>query len=263
MPTSLELTSVDGVALDAVVHPATATSPLGTVVLAHGLTADKDGSHGRLATLAEELVAAGFAVLRFSFRGHGASGGTQRGVTIAGAMLDLEAAVGHADAELPAPVSVVAASFGAVPTCLTLPYLDQLYSGLVLWNPVLNLHRTFIEPELPGGLRQFGPGRQETLAEQGFLTTEGGFELGRVLFEEFHYHRPDECFVDSDVPALVIHGDRDTYVSHAIAQRTAATKDDCEFHTVAGAEHGFAAPQHGEEAVTLTVDWLVARHGGG
>jgi alpha/beta superfamily hydrolase len=49
---------------------------------------------GMFVRLADRLAAKGFDLLRFSFRGHGHSGGTQIGLTIAGEMLDLQAALG-------------------------------------------------------------------------------------------------------------------------------------------------------------------------
>jgi alpha-beta hydrolase superfamily lysophospholipase len=42
---------------------------------------DEGGMFGRLA---DALAAAGLTALRFSFRGHGRSGGTPQGVTVAG-----------------------------------------------------------------------------------------------------------------------------------------------------------------------------------
>jgi alpha/beta superfamily hydrolase len=50
--------------------------------------------------VADEVSRLGYAALRFSFRGHGDSGCAQRGVTIAGEMLDLQAAVEYAASEL-------------------------------------------------------------------------------------------------------------------------------------------------------------------
>lgn len=137
--------------------------------------------------LADGLAGEGFGVLRFSFRGHGRSDGTQQGATIAGEILDLQAAL---DAAGKGSRCLLAASFGAVPTCLSLPYREGVPRSLVLWNPVLDLHRTFVEPSLPWAVENFGPSQQALLASQGFFSVEGTFEVGRVLFEEIRRHRP-------------------------------------------------------------------------
>ncbi len=209
--------------------------------------------------LAEHLADSGFTVLRFSFRGHGNSHGSESGVTIAGEILDLQAAVEVLFRDHKGPLSIVAASFGAVPLALSLPYLSWRLDSLVLWNPVLNLHRTFIEPELPWGLDNFGLRQQEQLHRQGFLLIDGAFQLGWVLFEEMRRYHPDQAFVASRLPALVIHGDRDSYVSYEIAREAAAAQGRCEFHTVVGSDHGFDSPEREEEAIRETVDWLTRR----
>jgi N-acetylglucosaminyl-diphospho-decaprenol L-rhamnosyltransferase len=101
---ALDLAAADGVRLDAVLHHA-AGVPLGVVVSAHGIAADKDEG-GMFVRLAAGLVERGFTVLRFSFRGHGSSGGGQRGVTIAGELLDLQAAICWCTALATEPQSV-------------------------------------------------------------------------------------------------------------------------------------------------------------
>jgi uncharacterized protein len=258
MMTQFDLESIDHLLLDAAVHKP-ARGDLGTVVQVHGITVDMDEGGGMFVRLAERLTQRGFTVVRFSFRGHGRSGGSQRGVTIAGEMLDLQAVVETAVREWPAPLSIVAASFGAVPVALSLPYLGRLH-GLVLWNPVLDLRRTFLEPELPWGLENFGPERQADLHRKGFLLADGEFELGRVLFEEFRHYRPFDCFIAGRTQALVVHGDQDSYVSYAIAKEAAGARDGCELHTVLGSDHGFDSREREDEAIGVTVEWLVGQH---
>lgn len=248
--------SVDGVRLDAAVH-STPGSARGTVLLVHGITVDMDEGGAMFVRLAAGLGAAGFNVVRFSFRGHGSSGGTQRGVTIAGECLDLEAAVHLAKERFPGWFSVVAASFGAVSTVLSLPWLAERLDRLVLWNPVLDLRATFLEPELAWGKQNFGPLQRKLLHENGALLVDGEFELGRVLFGEFAHYDPLAGFLDSTVPSLVVHGDRDTAVSYDIAATAARTRPDTLLHTVVGSDHGFDSREREDEAIATTVDWLV------
>ncbi|SHF64047.1 Lysophospholipase, alpha-beta hydrolase superfamily [Streptoalloteichus hindustanus] len=226
------------------------------VIQAHGINATMTEG-GMFVRLAEQLAEAGFTVLRFSFRGHGDSQGTQRGVTIAGEMLDLQAAVEHVVGRFPGRLVIVASSFGAVPTSLSLPWLGDRLGRLVLWNPVLDLQRTFVTPELPWGKENFNAEQQKLLATQGFLTLDGEFEVGRVLFEEFHRYEPLQCLTANTVPALVVHGDQDTAVSYEIARQAAAARPNTEFHTVRGADHGFDTREREDEAVAVTVEWLV------
>lgn len=135
-------------------------------------------------------------------------------------------------------------------------------SRLVLWNPVLDLQDTFVEPKLPWGKDNYNPVKQALLRSQGFLLIDGEFELGRVIFEEFRHYgdRPLQSFVASTVPALVVHGDRDSYVSYDIARAAAAARRNCTFHTVAASDHGFDSREREDEAIAVTVDWLINKH---
>lgn len=232
-----ELVSIDGLRLDAALHPPAGGGSRGVVVQVHGITADLDEG-GMFVRLAERLAQVGFAVVRFSFRGHGRSDGTQQGVTVAGQMLDLQAVVQYALGRFGGPLSLVAASFGAVPTLLSQPWLGNRTARLVWWNPVLDLRRTFLEPELAWGRENFGTAQQELLSSQGYLVVDGEFELGRVLFEEFRHYRPGDNFAAGGVPSLVVHGDRDSAVSYDIARQAAAATRGCVFHRVAGSITG-------------------------
>jgi len=157
------LQAADGVQFDAVLHEPHGRA-ICVVLQLHGIAVDMDEG-GMFVRLADGLAVAGFSVLRLSFRGHGRSSGTDRGMTIAGEMLDLQAALDHAGQHLvvpsasgasPLPLSVVAASFGAVPLLLSLPLYRRLPRNVVLWNPVLDLARTFVRPELSWGRASFG-----------------------------------------------------------------------------------------------------------
>lgn len=258
IPTAIR--TADGLVLDAALHIPAGHRLRGVVVQAHGINADMDEG-GMFRRLAEGMTEEGFGVLRFSFRGHGHSDGGQRGATIAGEVLDLQAALDTAREGFGAPLSVVAASFGAVPTCLSLPYLEPALHSLVLWNPVLDLHRTFVEPSLPWAVENFGPAQQALLPSQGFFSVEGTFEVGRVMFEEMRQYRPIDDFVGSRVPALVVHGDRDSAVPYDIARAAADARGNCDFHTVQGSDHGFDGREHEDEAITATISWLTERHG--
>ncbi|MEV5835090.1 hypothetical protein [Nocardia sp. NPDC052112] len=78
----VELISVGGISLDAAAHPGSAPTARGTLLLVHGITVDMD-EDSMFVRLADRAAETGFDVLRFSLRGHGSSGGTQQGVTIA------------------------------------------------------------------------------------------------------------------------------------------------------------------------------------
>jgi len=247
--------SIDGIHLDAIIHPTKTRISLGTVIQAHGITADMDEG-GMFVRLAENLARSGFNVIRFSFRGHGKSGGTQRGVTIAGEMLDLESVFEYAMANLESPFSIVAASFGAVSACLLLNYMSEKLKALVLWNPVLDLHKTFVHPTLPWGRRNFGRESIQQLKSQGYLLLDGVFEIGRVLYEEMKLYNPYEYFINSTTPSIIIHGDMDSYVPYDVSRVASQRHPRCKLFTIEGSDHGFDSREKEDKAIEITTEWL-------
>lgn len=121
----IELASIDGVRLEAAVHPAGAHGDRGVIIQAHGINTNMTEG-GMFVRLADRPADVDFTALRFSFRGHGGSGGTQRGATIAGEMLDLQATVEYLADRFPDPLSILASSFGAVLTSLSLPWTNRI-----------------------------------------------------------------------------------------------------------------------------------------
>jgi pimeloyl-ACP methyl ester carboxylesterase len=148
-----------------------------------------------------------------------------------------------------------------VSTSLSLPWIGDRLDRLVLWNPVLDLERTFIKPELPWGKENFSRDQQKRLSTHGFLMLDEEFEVGRVLFEELHHYRPLNYLVASRVPALVVHGDQDSAVSYEISRQAASARLNTDFHTVRGSDHGFDTREREDEAVAVTLNWLINKDG--
>ncbi len=237
------LTSADGFRLDADWHEGGDR----VVVMAHGLTVDST-ENGLFEPLADALLASGLSVLRFSFRGHGRSGGGPRDVTVAGARLDLRAAVDWVGR----PVALLGSSFGGAIVSLSLAALTGTVRAVVLWQPVLDTRRTFLEPELAAGRELYG-GRGN-----GPVNVDGRFRLEAGLFDELATVDPRAAFQASTEPALVVHGDADSLVSHDIARDTALRRPGTEWHSVPGGEHGFLAAAAATEVVDVTARWLSA-----
>lgn len=235
------LTTEDGLRLDAVWHEGGDR----VVVLAHGLTVDLE-ENGLFEPLAAALVERGLSVLRFSFRGHGTSDGADRDMTIAGERRDLLAAVEWAGR----PVALLGSSFGAVSVTLSCADLGDAVRAVVLWQPVLDLRRTFLEPELPLARALYGT------RVDGEHDLDGRFMLGAPLFDEFAALRPIDAFLAAAPPALVIHGDADSHVSHDIARDTAHRRPHTDWCSIPGAEHGFLDPAASAAVIGTTADWL-------
>lgn len=252
------LISADGIRLSTIITDSARAVSRGTVVQVHGITSEMNGG-GIFRRLSGRLSEEGFTALRFSFRGHGTSGGSQRTTTVSGQVLDLRAVVEFAIRSQPSPLSIVAASFGAVPLLLALPHIGDKLAVIVFWNPVLDLRRTILEPELPWGRRNFGPAQLRILAERGYLVVDQRFELGQTFFDELDAYQVGSIFLESTLPTLVIQAEWDEYVTHEITQKLAAARPSCDFHTVRRAYHGFRLPAHSKQTIEFTVDWIARR----
>ncbi len=253
------LESLDGVSLDA-----TRTRPegpsTGRVLLLHGITAEKD-EEGKYERLAERLAGDGFESLRFSFRGHGASGGKQEAVTITGEVTDLLSVLQHLNA-LETPLSaVVASSFGAVSLLSLFAKLPPFCGKLVLWNPVLDLADTFLRPSLPWGRRNFGWDRvRDAIRRDGVLEVDGAFRLPAVLFLEMERYDVEESFRQVDLPVMAIHGTADSFVSFRVTERACEASSHAELVAIEASDHGFQRPE--DEARALEATSAFIRGGG-
>ena len=252
---SIWIASVDRIPLEA--QWISVKRPIASVLLVHGFSADlhEEGAFDQLANRFAEMRV---GVARFSFRGHGGSKGTQEGMTIAGERLDLAAAYQWMTRHLAPPYAIVAASFGAVATLLQLQALQPRPGCIVLWNPVLDVIKVFAKPVTKWGRLNFSMEARRKALGDGYSLVDGTFRVGQVFLEEVtHYAGNMGLMQLGNVPTLVLHGTRDTYVPIATTNDLASMPN-VRIVKVTGSDHGF--PDDKDEAFVIeeTVGWLVA-----
>lgn len=216
-------------------------------IFAHGITAEKTEG-GILNRQAEELNTRQISTIQFDFVGHGESDIKDSEMTIAKEVSDLEAVI---DAVKDfKKVYLLAASFGAVATgLLPASYKDRL-DRLCLWNPVLSLKKTFVEPQLPWQFANFGREKLESaISARRNIKIDNAFEIGPGFMQEVIDIEMIERFSEFSQPICVIHGDRDTYVSYDVAQHFCSMAPNRKFVRVPESEHGFGRPQ--DEALVM------------
>lgn len=246
----------DRVALDAIAVTANRRSAP-YVVLAHGITVDRE-EEGAFRHLAESLSTAGFSSLRFSFRGHGRSGLQSSAMTIAGEMLDLKAAFEHLARKGARASALVAASFGAVSTSLLARYLSSRLSCAVMWNPVLDLQKTFVRPQTDWARKNFSGPNVSRVYEHGGFTIDDQFRAGVVFWEELHQLRPNDTLARTTFPLLILHGDKDSYVPYSTSAELSRRRARTTLVSVSGSDHGF--PRDADERLVIghTVRFIAA-----
>jgi alpha-beta hydrolase superfamily lysophospholipase len=229
--------TADGLILTGIWHlPKTSVSK--AVILAHGITVDKDEG-GIFIKLANVLEENGFAVFRFDFRGNGESEGKSIDMTISGEVLDMNAAVEHVHKHQFTTIGLLGASFGGgIASLYAEKYQDKLQC-LCLWNPCLNYNHTFIDPLTPWLMGQIERMKKD-FQEKGWTTLGSRqFIIGEKLFEEMKQLHPEKALKTILLPTLIIHGDKDTYVPYEDSQEYVHNLDHGELHIIRNGKHGF------------------------
>ncbi|WP_330349063.1 alpha/beta hydrolase [Streptomyces sp. NBC_00582] len=249
------LPTVDGIPIDSVYNPGAVVyngSPSSGVhpvfVIAHGFTGDADRPHVR--RVADAFARYG-AVVTFSFRGHGRSGG--RSTVGDKEVLDLEAAVEWARSLGHTRVVTVGFSMGG---------------SVVLRHAALHKGVDAVV-SVSAPARWYYRGTVPMRRVHWLITRPEGRLLGRWGFRTRIHHRdwdpiplsPTEAVPGiAPVPLLIVHGDRDGYfpLDHPRMLAEAAGE-----HGELWLEPGMGHAEHAADDTLLARigDWAVARAG--
>ncbi|MBD0425024.1 alpha/beta fold hydrolase [Streptomyces sp. TRM S81-3] len=250
-PARTFLDTADGVRIDAVYEPGTAGDLV--FVVAHGFTGDADRPHVR--RIAEAFARYG-AVVTFSFRGHGASGG--RSTVGDREVLDLAAAVGWARGFGHARVVTVGFSMGG----------SVVLRHAALYGPDGDA-RTDAVVSVSSPARWYYRGTAPMRRLHWLVMRPAGRLVGRYGFRTRIHHRdwdpvplsPVEAVARiAPTPLLVVHGDRDGYFPLDHPRMLAEAAGD---HGELWLEPGMGHAEHasGEGLLRRIGDWAAARAG--
>lgn len=213
------------------------------VILGHGLTGNKD--RPMLVDLADALSDEGFASLRFSFAGNGASQGKFAEATISKEVGDLQAVIDAVATEHPGRLLVyVGHSMGAA-VGVSVAAKDKRLAALVSLAGMVQT-REFVEREF-GGLT---PG-EDCMWDEANCPLSVEFVDNLTQISDL-----TELARTVTIPWLLVHGDADDVVPIADSRLLEPLSDQCSILEMEGVDHSFTE-HHGTlcEAVT---GWLVA-----
>jgi len=248
----VDLRTKDGIRLAGLLRETRSETPVGSVVLAHGITVEKNEG-GFYRTLAGMLSDAGFHSIRVDFRGHGESDGRPEEMTISGERLDLAETVDFLTARFHLPIGIVGTSFGAGVSVLYAAEAARSIRALALLSPVLDYEKTFLRPSTEWTRRWFNQSAIR-LWEEGTPLNLEGFPLGCKLLAEFRTMKPGDRLLQLGIPTLIIHGDEDSMVPFEVADFYARKLKSGKFVAVKGADHGLAGFE--TKVFTEVVKWL-------
>jgi|GEM_PF-686573 len=185
--------------------------PKANIILCHGITVDKN-EYDSLFVKAEYYFGNNnFNTIRFDFRGHGNSKMPQEKMTIKGECLDLEAVVDFVKSKNSLPIFIVGTSFGAIST---IDYASKSYneiSALILWNPVLDINKTFISPGTNWSQSFINNSSLSKVNNLGYLMLEN-YKIGSELVNEMREFDLKLKFQSLSIPIIIYHGTGDNIV---------------------------------------------------
>lgn len=227
------------------------------IILCHGIgNVDKE-EDGIFTVLAERLDDAGFAVLRFDFRGQGESGGKQIDMTVSGETKDLEAVTRFLQKKGYKDFGILGASFAGGAVSLFTNKNRDLVKGLILWNALID-YQSMIKPKTNWEKKYWGSEAFDRAEQLGYAEIGSSkYRMGRTLSRELKTLKPWELLRNIQVPILFIHGDRDDHVPFEDSVKYAKIFN-AKLVTIKGATHGFhEKPEYSEEADKATVDFFL------
>lgn len=226
------------------------------IVLVHGggVTRDEAGFFTRLAS---GLAEAGVASLRFDLRGHGESEGRQEDLTLSAILNDMDTALAHVGQATGASrASLLAASFSGGIAAYFAAQRPTLVDRLVLFNPLLNYKKRFIDDKPYWSDDQINDEAATELTEQGFVAHSPTFKLGRPLLNEVFWLQPHTVLGQITTPTLVVHGTKDTFIPvessrAAVGQLSGSSR----LVEIEGAQHGLAVHDDPTYADPQSQEW--------
>ncbi len=232
-------------------------SPLATLVLCHGLATDAS-EHGAFPALRDAALSVGVAVVRFDFRAHGRSGGTNEGLRLAGLRADIEAILSLVDRTIGAQVPIIplGVSFGGSPA-VHAAVTRKPCAGLILWYAVVD-HRWNWAPDAPVRFTQLcrsaaDPSRDPPWAQMPVVGTSYFFP--KAMISEMAEDTAMIELTALELPVLAYQGGRDKFVGAAPLRWLAGERPNVDLRIVPGAGHGFLLWR--PWVIRQTISWAV------
>jgi dipeptidyl aminopeptidase/acylaminoacyl peptidase len=214
------------------------------IIVSHGLESSKDGTKWR--ALAPRLYEAGFACLRFNYRGCGEgqerSSGEFEDTTLSGRIADYRAAIDFIET-----TGVDANRLGAV---------GSSFGGMVVLAAKEARIKAVVCLATPAKL-QVSRGEHPRMQSQEFFELPSGKRLKTEFFQDMRQYDVLKAVGDLTCPILIVHGTADEIVPAGDAQDLyASVREPKRLVIIEGGNHHLDGPGHLERVIGLTVDWF-------
>lgn len=215
------------------------------IMMSHGFESSKDGD--KWLVLSSRFYDAGFASLRFSYRGCGEgeekSQGKFEDTTLTGRLSDYKAAIDflyQARIDM-TRLGVIGSSFGGM---VALAARDDRIRAIV----------TLATPFSFPSLSELEPRRSQ---DKGYIELGSGKRLKKGFFDDLTKYSIGDEIKRIHCPLLIIHGTSDEVVpvEQAYELYRYANKPK-RLEIIDGANHAFNKPEHLERVINLSLEWF-------
>jgi pimeloyl-ACP methyl ester carboxylesterase len=225
------------------------------VVLCHGFSTSKDGR--TYTGLEERLNQGSVGTFRFDFFGHGESEGKFEDITISKAVGDVLGAIRYVKEFGYKKIGLMGSSFGGFASIVSAGQSKDLFM-LALKSPVSDYLGLLIARDRKLDV--------EAWRKNGFTAFEGAegqnLRLKFSFFEDAERYDGYSYARKINVPAFIVHGDRDETVPLEQSKKAASLIPDCRLEVIKGADHIYSNPAHFECILDLIANFLLRQSSG-
>ncbi len=227
-------------------HPQNMTLDTPLVIISHGLTGNKYGSHNLWVGLSRHLAENGVASIRFDFRGNGDSDGLHQDMTVSREVSDLKAVYALAR-EHSNSITLLGYSLGTIVT--------SIVSGTTDAKKVL-----LVAPIAPEVFVQFAshmiPLAKDFPGET-FEFTDG-FVIGKAFMNEMErlpFGGTLDEFIKNDGKLKFIRGGNDPFANEVITQKYLTTYGG-DIHIIDGIEHDINTQRASDQLYEIVTEFV-------
>ena len=215
------------------------------VIMSHGLEGSKDGD--KWLVLSARLYDAGFASLRFSYRGCGEGEERSKGefedTTLTGRISDYRAAINFLQ--------------GAEVDTTRLGVIGSSFGGRVALAARDERIRAMVTLATPSHFPSPSEERLKQIRDKGYFELDSGKRLRQGFYEDLRQYNIREEVKKIHSPLLIIHGSLDEVVSVEDAYELYSHANEPKrLEVIEGANHVFDKPAHLNTVINLSLEWL-------
>jgi hypothetical protein len=251
----------EGQTLWGMLHLPTAPGPHPAVLLLHGLTGDKTGSHRLFVHMARALAANGIAALRFDMRGSGDSEGEFQDTTLTGEVRDAQAALDWLASRLDIDAGRIGAlglSLGGLVQSILAGRNPTRLRGLAYWAAAANSQVfTAFSAKTAERRGTSTDDLMQQLMRDGYVML-WAYPIGFPFIQDFFQLDALAELSNYTGSAIIVHNEGDPTVpvsqAHELAEHFGAR---AQVHILPSDTHTFELPPNEKEAIDLTLRWFL------